>query len=277
MQHSISGTPTPTFSGSIDTRRLDLERFRVLDVTFPPDMQCGEHYHDQPSMAVVLYGSISKRYRRREHDSSSNSVYSTPAGEPHRLRVGEAGMRALIVEPISADLRLLAPFDGLFDRVTVESRSLAPLLARQVAAELRTPDNLTPLVVDGLVLSVLSAALRGDRTRDGAAWRPAWLERVEQRLHDEFRSRVSIGELAGEVGVHPVHLARVFRQQHGTTPGAYLRRLRVEWSAAQLAATRLPLNKIAQQAGFADQSHFTRAFKQQMGTTPGRYRVEMQS
>lgn len=277
MQHSISGSPTPTFSGSIRTRRLDLPQFRVMDATFPPDMRCGEHYHDQPSLAAVLHGSISKRYRRRRHHSASHSLYSTPAGEPHRLRVGEAGMRALIVEPISADLRMLAPIEGLFDQVISRPRSSALILARQLAGELRSPDDLTPMVAEGLVLAMLAAAQRGDRAAQAASAQPAWLERVEQRLHDDFRSRVSIGQLAAEVGVHPVHLARVFRQQHGTTPGAYLRLLRVEWSAAQLAATRLPLNKIAQQAGFADQSHFTRAFKRQMGTTPGRYRLEMQS
>ncbi len=36
----------------------------------------------------------------------------------------------------------------------------------------------------------------------------------------------------------------------------------------------MPLNVIAQRAGFADQSHFTRLFKQYVGTTPARYRAE---
>lgn len=277
MQHNISATPTATFSGSIDTRRLELDQIRVMDAVFPPDMRCGEHYHDQPSLAVVLEGSISKRYRRCGHDSTSNCVYSTPAGEPHRLQVGPAGMHLLIVEPVSGDLRLMEPFEGLFERVTSQPRSPAPILARQVTAELRAPDDLTPMVVDALVLAVMAAALRGDRPAGAPNDRPAWLERVEQRLHDDFRSRLGIAQLASEVGVHPVHLARVFQAQHGITPGDYLRRRRVEWAASQLASTDVPLRKVAQRAGFADQSHFTRAFKRQVGTTPGRYRRAMQS
>jgi AraC family transcriptional regulator len=54
--------------------------------------------------------------------------------------------------------------------------------------------------------------------------------------------------------------------------GEYLRRLRLDWAASQLAATETPLALLAAEAGFADQSHFTRAFKRHAGLTPARYR-----
>lgn len=275
MQHDITGVPTPTFSGSIDTRRVDLDRFHVMEARFPPDMRCGEHYHDKPSLAVVMDGSISKDYRRGGHDSLSNSVYSTPAGEPHSLRVGPRGMHLLILEPVTPDLRLLAPFESLFDRVTTLPLSPVPILAWQVATELRRPDDLTPMVIDGLVSAVLAAVARGENEVPAPRGRPGWLGRVEQRIRDDFRSSTSIAELASEVGVHPVHMTRVFREHYGVTPGTYVRSLRIQWAASQLAATDTPLRRVAQLAGFADQSHFTRAFKQLLGTTPGRYRNEI--
>ena len=51
-----------------------------------------------------------------------------------------------------------------------------------------------------------------------------------------------------------------------------MRRLRLDWAAAQLADSDVTLAQLAAEAGFVDQSHFTRAFKRHTGLTPGRYR-----
>jgi AraC family transcriptional regulator len=100
---------------------------------------------------------------------------------------------------------------------------------------------------------------------------------VRERLDSRIGTRPSLAELAALARVHPVHLARSFRQHYGVSIGEYVRRLRLEWAAAQLAATQTPIALLAAQAGFADQSHFTRAFKRHTGLTPGRYRGVVRS
>ena len=84
---------------------------------------------------------------------------------------------------------------------------------------------------------------------------------------------VRLSELAVEIGIPPVQVARAFRAHYGLSVGEYGRRLRVEWAAAEIAGCDRPLAEIAVQAGFADQSHFTRLFKRYFGTTPGQYRA----
>ena len=81
-----------------------------------------------------------------------------------------------------------------------------------------------------------------------------------------------MSQLAQEVGVHPVHVARTFRAAYDLTPGQYLRRLRVDWAAEQIKNTERPLVEIALAAGFADQSHLSRAFKSYLSTTPAAWR-----
>ena len=80
-------------------------------------------------------------------------------------------------------------------------------------------------------------------------------------------------KLADMVGVHPVHLARSFRAQHGCTVGEYIRQARVRDAALRLAATDEPIASIAVACGFADQSQLTRTFKRLTGRTPGAHRA----
>jgi len=275
MIKHITDRPTPTYSGSLNTRRMQIAGFNVMDAIFPPGMVCGVHYHEQPSVAVVLQGSISKTYAHGKYTSTDNSLYTTPSGERHELAIGEQGLRLLIMESARGEQPSQRLGARLFQRVLNLPLPSLGLLARQTASELRQADDFSALVIDGLVSAMLAAASRSENGVMLNSKRPAWLDRVEQRMHDEPGVPGRISELAAEVGVHPVHLIRVFRHHHGTTPGAYLRSRRLHWAAAQLVNSDEPLGRLSQRAGFSDQSHFTRAFKRQFGVTPGSYRAAL--
>ncbi len=275
MINAITDRPTPTYSGSVNTRRMEIAGFNVMDAVFPAGMVCGIHYHEQPSVAVVLQGSIRKIYTHGKYASTPNSLYTTPSGERHELTIGEQGLRLLILESARGEQPSARLGARLFQRVLNLPLPSLGLLARQTASELRPADDFSTLVIEGLVSAMLAAASRSEQAAAPNSRRPAWLDRVEQRLHEGPGVPGGIAELAAEVGVHPVHLIRVFRQYHGVTPGAYLRNRRLQWAAAQLADSDEALQQLAQRAGFSDQSHFTRAFKRQFGVTPGSYRAAL--
>src|SRR5271168_418411 len=106
---------------------------------------------------------------------------------------------------------------------------------------------------------------------------PKKVEQVRDFLHTSFAKPVSLHETAKAVGLHPVYLARMFRQHYGCSVGEYLRRHRVEIACCQIATTHKPLAEIAFECGFADQAHFTRTFRYLMGLTPSSYRASCQS
>ena len=81
-----------------------------------------------------------------------------------------------------------------------------------------------------------------------------------------------MGDLAAEAGIHPVYLARAFRQRYGSSPAEYARRLRVEAARELLARCDLSLAQVAVEAGFSDQSHLSHQFRRVVGMSPGRYR-----
>jgi AraC family transcriptional regulator len=91
-------------------------------------------------------------------------------------------------------------------------------------------------------------------------------------VHDHFAASVQVKDIASQVGVHPVHLARAFRAHFGLSPVEYIRQLRINLAESLLADSQVSLGEIAQQTGFSDQSHFTRTFRNEVGLTPARYR-----
>src|SRR5687767_6525782 len=96
---------------------------------------------------------------------------------------------------------------------------------------------------------------------------------VEGELRAQLTEQVSLQELADGIGVHPMHLTRLFRRAHGTSIGEHVRALRVAQACGELASTARPVAEIAAGAGFTDQAHLTRVFRRVTGTTPGRYRA----
>lgn len=152
---------------------------------------------------------------------------------------------------------------------------LVTALARRVADELREPDDVARFAVEGLPLELLAlkARLRNVPERRASCQPPRWLAEARDLLHDRYAERLRVTDVAGAVGVHPVHLARVFWLHYGTPVGAYLRVLRLTWAAGQLTDSDNGIAQIALQAGFFDQSHFTRVFKRQFGLTPLAYRL----
>lgn len=104
---------------------------------------------------------------------------------------------------------------------------------------------------------------------------PAWLLRIRHELEAAFSAPVSVAALAMVVDRNPNYVTSAFRRRFGVPPVEYAHRRRVEWTARVLATTKLPLSRIAQEAGFADQSHMTRLFMRYFGITPGAYRDAM--
>lgn len=130
--------------------------------------------------------------------------------------------------------------------------------------------------MDDESLRKLEQALLEDRSVNKPGRRfPQWLERVRNILEQRFAEPFKLSEIAAEVGVHPVHLAREFRKHYGSSVGEYLRRVRIEYACRELLGSNVAVTNIAFAAGFADQSHFSRTFKRLCGTTPGKYRASL--
>ena len=83
---------------------------------------------------------------------------------------------------------------------------------------------------------------------------------------------LTLGDIAAKSGLSENHFGRVFREQLGITPVAYLIRLRIEEAQRLLSHTDHRVQEIAREVGFSDPFHFSRIFRQQRGLSPRQWR-----
>ena len=270
----MAGGHVPVTTGSRESRRADVDGFLVTWVRFPPGARLPLHTHERATVAVILNGSFDGLMRNASHACPVSTCLTEPPGEPHGNVFDKAGADVLTIQPDPDRLELLEPFAAVLGEVNRLRDPVVASVARRAAGELRTPDSVTPLAVEGLVLELLSLTARLRKTNALAAERrpPHWLGEARALLHDRYRENLRLADIAGAVGVHPVHLARVFRLRYGTSLGSYARGLRLSWAAGRLRDSDDAIARIAHEAGFFDQSHFTRAFRQFFGITPLAYR-----
>jgi AraC family transcriptional regulator len=250
----------------------ELAGFWLTDFTYQPGHRIPTHSHAQSYFSLIVAGGYEETYGNRNRTCQSATVVFHPAGERHAERIGCAGARVFSVEVVSHWLGASPEYRPVLEEPADFQGGPLARLAFRLYQEFRRPDTFSPLAVEGLVLECAAERARhGNRPACGRP--PRWLTRAQEALRARFVAPPSLAELADEVGVHPVHLARTFRAYLGCTVGDYVRQLKVEYAGQRLTASEAPLVDIALDAGLADQSHFARTFRRLRGLTPTAFRL----
>jgi AraC-like DNA-binding protein len=84
---------------------------------------------------------------------------------------------------------------------------------------------------------------------------------------------VTVREAAAACGLSRSRFGTIFRQTMGASFGQFSLRARLGYAAHCLLTSDLPVEAIAQRAGFVDASHFHRYFVKSYGRTPREYRA----
>jgi AraC family transcriptional regulator len=194
----------------------------------PPLFNIPRHAHDLASFYLVLEGSLTEFYDRNRRDLKTCSVVFTPPGEIHSNAFHNAGGRCFLVELTPHWTDRLAASGIKLERSLDTSNGEPTRLATKLYKEFRYADKASALSIEGLALELLASFARQTENAP-AAYLPAWLRAAKDLLHDRFSETIRLDEIAEQVGVHPTHLARAFRQRYGCSLGEYQRRLSVLW------------------------------------------------
>jgi AraC family transcriptional regulator len=245
----------------------DLHHVQLSETRFARGAFLPMHRHDDAYLTFVLSGAYRERAGGQTRDCAARSLVLHPAGDTHEDDFAAQPTRCLNAVLAPAFVQRLGSAAQTLARGGVVAGPQLALIGDRVSAELRALDGSSPMIIEGLLLELFGLLVRSDSPRRT----PAWLTEAHTIIGRTFAQKHSLADIAEEVGVHPVHLARAFRGHYGVSVGEHVRALRVAYARERIAAG-IALTAVAAEAGFADQSHFTRTFKRLLGVSPAEYR-----
>lgn len=250
-------------------RRAGLHAFEAV---YDPHSRLPEHGHAAPFFTYVLRGSYCERAGRHERVCERGAVIFHDH-ESHTNEVGPDGTASLNVE---LDPELWRQLTGQVGVAGVAGRVLGGDIewpALRVWRAFREPDTSQALGVEEAVALLCGAAQHG--ASRGSFEPHRRLDRSIEFLGAQLMDPHRLADVARVAGVHPMHLARLFRRRVGCSMGEFVRRRRIAWACGELVRGDETITAIAQRAGFADHAHFTRTFVRITGSTPSWYRSQM--
>ena len=250
--------------------------FELSERVYPPGFQTPKHTHKRALFCFVMGGNYTEQYGARTRECKTSTLLFHPPEELHAEHFHSSGGRSFIIEIEPEWLKRLRD-QGIVAKPAAEYKGgVAEFLARRLYKELLERDEVSDLIIEGLMMELVGETSRGGRRLE-VNHPPRWLEQAKEMLHERFAEPLKLADIARAVSVHPVHLAQTFHKSYRCTVGDYVRRLRIECACRDLAESESSLAEIALAAGFCDQSHFTRTFKRIIGVAPSHYRESIRA
>ena len=98
------------------------------------------------------------------------------------------------------------------------------------------------------------------------------ISRALEHIENDLGTNHNLSNLASISALSISRFKVLFVKHTGKTLGQYLLMLRMERARALLANTDMPINIVAENTGYTDQSAFARRFQKYHGISPGKYK-----
>lgn len=104
-----------------------------------------------------------------------------------------------------------------------------------------------------------------------------YIKKIQLYIKRHFNQKISLDEIAKEVGYHKSYVAAQFKDQTGKTIMQTVNELRVSKSLQMLRNTGLPVAEIAKQVGFPSYAQMVHEFNKTVGMSPNACRKVFQN
>jgi transcriptional regulator GlxA family with amidase domain len=166
--------------------------------------------------------------------------------DPIFIRDGDVWTGAGISSCLDLALALVADDHG---------QAMAQRVARQLVVYLKRPGGQSQF-------SVPLAAVSDSRR----------VEELRHHITSHAAERLTVTGLAERFHLSDRQLTRIFKNELGTTPAAYIEQVRVEIARNRLETSDDTLARVAAACGFGTVDTLNRAFRRVLGVAPGEYR-----
>ena len=262
----------------------DFQRREKLRLEILENSEEKEHFHQDIELIYVLSGKLELNIDGQKTEMSAEDVLMVNANKRHYLKSsGEiVYARLMIMYDMLSDV--LNDFDLMFVCDSTRNtdaaydgmrKLLQQLLGHYLSNKGRTADfayiAICYQIMDYICTHFLirSASSPGDAESDKYRQR---LLQIENYIRANYRSAISLKELADKLYLSNGYLSRFFKKNYGMSFAEYLTNVRLHHAVDQLLYTDIPITRIVYDNGFASVAIFNKAFKKEYGETPSAVR-----
>ncbi len=235
------------------------------------------HSHDQLSIGAIEEGITHVSYLGQEQTARTGDLVLIEPNRVHSCNPQEGQLRSyhmLFLDTGWCLDRLSAIYGHSIEHLHCDQFIVKdPLLFKTylLLTHALLEENFAEAegLLERLTLSILSRycapRLRGGKEHEATRY-------VRQHLAVDLASPPSLDALALELGYRKETIVRLFKQDTGLPPMAFLNNTRIE-KAKSLLRTDISIAGVAAETGFVDQSHFHKAFVNYTASTPRQYQL----
>ncbi len=243
-----------------------------------------QHVQETYEMVVYVAGQLDLKVYDAVYSCTAGDMMLLAPGAPHGGNRYDClldrytvllGRRAMdVFGPAGEQLRGVFPTEGCrLVRLPPERFSEVTALLSSADLALHAPQQAGLAHVEAFsdILQVLLLLARHRAEETNVAAPSQTLSRILAYIESNYASLRGEEELCRVFGISRSGLWRLFTAQLGQTPGAYLRRMRLN-RARLLLERGTSVTEAAMEVGFGDASHFIRLFREAFGVTPLQYK-----
>lgn len=235
------------------------EGLKVSLLAYPGKQDQPWHYHEDPSLFVLLRGEHIDFWKSGVVGQPSFAALFRPGGEGHRSSTGPGGVIGLNFE-FKRDWLLRSGINPAeIGRYEVLQDAW---LTWRVVEAVANPVGISSVEASDIAIEFLSQAA-GPQAENSA-----WLTKAVQVIMESAGQDASLTGVADAVGVSPAHLARVFRSVHGCSVTNFIHRVRLTKAIRLMTRPEFSIGDAAIESGFYDQAHLHRYFRKNLALTP---------
>src|SRR5262245_448213 len=175
--------------------------FELSERVYPPGYRTPKHTHKRALFCFVIAGNYTEEYGGRTRECNSSTLLFHPADELHSEHFHDSGGRSFIIEIEPDWLKRLRDQGIVVQPAPGIKGGVAELLAQRLYKELIQRDEVSDLIIEGLMMELI-----GETSRGGATvvvhQPPLWLEQARELLHERFVETLKLVVIAVAVDCH---------------------------------------------------------------------------